>query len=60
MLAVLGVVSPTSTTVVTSAFSSAPLPAVNNGSAFGGPLWEDAGSLVQMEGLQEMGQKKKE
>lgn len=34
--------------------------AVNNGSAFSGPLWENAGSLVQMEGLREIGQNKKE
>lgn len=37
-----------------------PSPAVNNGSPFSGALWESAGSLVQMAGLQEKGRKKKE
>lgn len=61
MLALLGVVSPPRLSSHLPFPQQPPPPlAANNGSAFGGPLWEDAGSLVQMEGIQEMGQNKKE
>lgn len=36
-----------------------PSPVVNNGSAFSGALWQNAGSLVQMAGLQEKGRIKR-